>query len=119
MAIPIFADLRYNFSEGQVVPYFGLKLGYSIGLKTVLSKDKQPTDGVFVSRKETSASGLGFYIAPAFGVKYMLGSSMALNLSLGYTMQMFEYDYYDYPNNQHITKGVPLSGVTFKVGVEF
>jgi hypothetical protein len=119
MAIPIFADVRYNFSNGRFVPYVGLKLGYSIGIKTVLSKDTQPTNGVFVNRKETSASGLGFYIAPAFGVKYMMGSSLALNLSIGYTMQLFEYDYLDYTQNLHITKVEPMGGATFKVGVEF
>ncbi|GHT32120.1 hypothetical protein AGMMS49574_15040 [Bacteroidia bacterium] len=119
MAIPIFADVRYNFSNGRIAPYVGLKLGYSIGFKTVLSQDTQPTNGVFVKRKETSASGLGFYIAPAFGVKYMMGSSLALNLSIGYTMQLFEYDYLDYSQNLHITKVEPMGGVTFKVGVEF
>lgn len=66
--IPFFADLRGNFLEGPVVPFIGLKLGYSCSID----------DGFY---------GEGFYAAPSAGVKFMLGNRSAINLSFGYSAQ--------------------------------
>lgn len=95
--MPIFADFRANFTKGPVVPFTGLKLGYT----TQLNDD----------------GGLGFYCAPSVGVKFMLTHRMALNLTAGYTVQMvdisFTDDYYNYSGS------INMGGVSFKLGLEF
>lgn len=86
--VPFFADLRGSFLTGVVSPVIGLKAGYTF----------DATD---------SFSSLGLYIAPSFGVRYMVSRTSALNLSVGYTFQRYE----DF--------SVDLGGISFKLGFEF
>jgi hypothetical protein len=91
---PFFIDARTYFRKGKVVPYAGLKLGYTVG--------------------EVE----GFYLAPSVGVKMMVSYRAAVNFSLGYTYQAAESndrcweDYTDTLNGN-------VGGVTFRVGFEF
>lgn len=71
--IPLFIDLRGNLMQGSIVPFIGLKGGYSLVVD----------DGLY---------GGGLYAAPSVGVKYMLSETFALNLSLGYSYQQDEGD---------------------------
>lgn len=98
-AMPLFADFRVNFKKGSVVPFAGLKTGYTF----MLSDDVED---------------LGFYCAPSVGVKVMMNHRMALNLSLGYTIQLFDYYYSDY-YNYYFYATENLSGISLKLGLEF
>lgn len=71
--IPMFVDLRSNLMQGFIVPFIGLKGGYSLVID----------EGLY---------GGGLYVAPSVGVKYMLSETFALNLSLGYSYQQDEGD---------------------------
>jgi hypothetical protein len=98
--IPAFVDFRTNFiklhkySSNRIIPFAGLKIGY--------------TTGVF----EGETGTLGSYIVPSLGVKAMLTSSVALNLSIGYTLQLV-VDEYGYEVIE------TLGGITIKAGIEF
>ncbi len=98
--MPLFVDFRANFTNTPAVPFFGLKVGYSIGL----SSD-------FVS------SG-GAYFAPALGVKFKTGYSFAINITAGYTYQsvdVYDYDYY----SGYYDDDISLSAFSLKLGIEF
>lgn len=97
-AMPLFVDFRVNFKKGAIVPFAGVKTGYTF----MLNDD---TDD------------LGFYCAPSVGVKFMTNHRMAVNLSLGYTVQLFDYNYKDYYYYYYATKN--LGGVSIKLGLEF
>lgn len=99
-AMPLFADFRVNFKQGPVVPFAGLKMGYTV----MLSDDIED---------------LGFYCAPSVGVKFMMNHRMALNLSLGYTVQLFDYYYNDYYSHYYYYATENLSGISLKLGLEF
>jgi hypothetical protein len=122
-AFPIFVDFRYNFSTGRIRPFAGLKAGYGIGLsKTISIQPKTEGDLGSINRTEYKAEGLGFYVAPSIGVKFMIGRSLAINAGLGYSMQLY--------NDESLKKkedGEPvivkqtnnIGGVSLKVGLEF
>jgi hypothetical protein len=65
-AMPIFADIRANFSRGKVIPFSGLKIGYVAGERN------------------------GLYLNSFVGGKFMITSKFAFNLSFGYTYQYAE-----------------------------
>lgn len=96
--VPLFVDFRANFIKGKIVPFARIKAGYSF---------------------DTSESfeGLGFYIAPSAGVKFMVSDNFAINFSLGYTSQLVDSYYEDYYYEYSSTEN--LGGITFKTGFEF
>jgi hypothetical protein len=121
MTIPIFLDVRYNFTNSAIVPFVGLKLGYALAINT---KDSYIQTNVGTSKlKETSLKGMGFYASPSAGVKFMLGRKAAINVGVAYSMQMRKYSYIapasDGSGFLSYTKDEPLSGVTLKIGLEF
>jgi small nuclear ribonucleoprotein (snRNP)-like protein len=112
--LPIFVDIRYNFTtEGQIIPFAGLKAGYSLGLANT---KKTTTESV---KTETKVLPLGFYVSPSIGAKYVISSSFALNLSLGYTMQMFDLSYRNTQKNVINTYKKNNGGISIKIGIEF
>jgi small nuclear ribonucleoprotein (snRNP)-like protein len=116
--LPIFADIRYNFiTEGQLIPFAGLKAGYSMGLAK--TKLKETSEGGERMRTETKVESVGFYITPSLGAKYVISPSFALNLSVGYAIQMFDLSYRDTKNNVINTYKKNNGGISVKVGVEF
>ncbi|MCL3853042.1 MULTISPECIES: hypothetical protein [Parabacteroides] len=97
-AMPLFVDFRANFMQGPIVPFAGVKTGYTASLSD-------------------DADDLGFYFAPSVGVKFMLNNRLAFNATLGYTVQLAEVYYYSYYNNYYSDEN--LGGVSIKVGLEF
>ena len=121
MTFPVFADLRVNFiDKGSVIPFAGLKAGYSMG---ILASEFTKIEGNETRyRKETKLEGVGFYLQPSVGVKFMLGKSAALNLSVGYACQTFKHYYQpieNNPNNAIFKKDKNNGGVNFRIGLEF
>lgn len=96
--MPLFVDFRANFMQGPIVPFAGVKTGYTASLSD-------------------DADDLGFYFAPSVGVKFMLNNRLAFNATLGYTVQLAEVHYYSYYNNYYSDEN--LGGVSIKVGLEF
>ncbi|MDR1403467.1 MAG: hypothetical protein LBJ60_07195 [Tannerellaceae bacterium] len=114
VVIPIFADVRYSFmTESSVIPFIGLKAGYSMGL----AQTKKQTDQSIT--KETKLQGVGFFIAPSVGAKYVVSPSLALTFSLAYAMQLYDYSRVEKERNVLLTKKNINGGVSIKVGVEF
>lgn len=102
--LPVFADIRANFTQGAIVPFAGVKAGYTLNL----------TDELY---------GIGAYLAPSVGVKFVLPDRKAINLSLGYTAQFVKVTYdYDYGSGYHsssYSSTENLGGVTIRLGIEF
>lgn len=86
---PLFIDLRGNLMNGPIIPFIGLKGGYSFKID------------------DDSFLGSGLYAAPFVGVKYGLSESFAMNLSLGYSFQ------------QDTDDDANISGISIKLGLEF
>ncbi|MDR3142790.1 MAG: hypothetical protein LBU37_13845 [Tannerellaceae bacterium] len=120
ITLPIFVDVRYNFiTEGQIIPFAGLKTGYSMGLAS--TKLYEVVENKERFRTETKVASVGFYVAPSIGAKYVVSSSFALNLSLGYTMQMFDLSYKGTKGGQRVTNTYKKNngGINIKIGLEF
>ncbi len=94
LLIPLFVDLRGNFTNGQIAPFIGLRMGYAIDVTN-------------------DYGGNGFYCNPFVGVKYMIGERLAVNLSLGYGTQTRKFSIDEYSSSSNI------DGFNFKFGVEF
>lgn len=101
--IPVFADVRYNFLGGKIVPFVGLKAGYSIGLTNTI--------------KSGTASGI--YIAPSVGVKYRITKRIAGNITLGYSTQYLNYQYSQGIGQSLGSQKGYSGGFTIKLGFEF
>jgi len=89
-AVPIFANFRANFINKNITPFADIKTGYSVG-------DLE-----------------GFYSYAGVGVRFGLANKKAINLTLGFTYQ--EYDFY---NGGWYYYEDDTSGFTMKVGFEF
>jgi hypothetical protein len=97
---PVFLDLRANFLAERVTPFVAFAGGWAFG-------DPDHDEG-------------GAYVNPAFGVKFHVSKSTALQLSLGYRYQESAsgyggnnyFDYY-YDDVQYV------NALNFKFGVTF
>ncbi|NDV80560.1 porin family protein [Bacteroides sp. 51] len=85
--MPIFANFRANFMNKKVTPFTDVRVGYSVG-------DLE-----------------GGYAYVGLGARFKLVNKMALNLTLGFSYQEYEYGYYD-----DVTD---TSGFNVKFGFEF
>jgi len=94
-AVPVFANFRANFMRGKVVPFGDVKLGYTVG------------DIVE-----------GAYGAIGVGVRFALKGKKALNLSLSYTAQDVDVDYYGY-YDYYYSDEETLGAFSIKIGFEF
>ena len=92
--IPVFVDGRVSFLDGPISPFINLRTGYSF-------KVSEKMEG-------------GFYISPMFGVRFVIGESIALNLAAGYSFQNIKVDYY---SNGQMT-GLTTDGFTLRLGLE-
>ena len=98
LILPLFIDMRGTILQGMVSPFFGVKTGYSFN-----------TSDKFKG---------GIYLAPAFGVRFMVAEKTALNLSIGYTAQWLDYQTYYYGYRYDESKK-NIEGFSLKLGVEF
>lgn len=96
--LPIFADIRGYFIDGNITPFVGIKIGYS------------PVDGY------------GLYFNPSVGASFGISRKCALNVSIGYNLQRAEiYNYYYSPYFYSYSSysNETVGAITFKVGFEF
>lgn len=112
MSIPIFLDFRINFlDKGTIIPFAGLKVGYTLGF----------VDGTFESPNrdytETKAEGLGLYLSPSVGAKVKIGTTFAINMSLGYAVQTFKHYPEGVGTEATVTKN--NGGISLRLGLEF
>ena len=91
--MPIFANIRTNFLNRPITPFFDAKIGYSV------------------------VDGMGLYFNPNFGVSFGLNKKAALNLGIGYNMQMADVYYYDGYYSDYYRE--IIGTICFKLGVEF
>lgn len=98
--VPLFAEVRANFLKNKVSPFAALKVGYSVSFYDGDSED------------------LGFYCAPAVGVRYAVARNLALNFSVGYSLQYAEMLFY-YGGYGYDTETKNVGGVSLKIGIEF
>lgn len=106
--IPFFIDVHGNLSKGSIVPFIGLKIGYSCALMN----EKGEIGNGF--------SKMGIYVAPSVGVSFEINSQTRLNLSCGYSAQNVTLDH-SIQNEKYIKEDnlVNLAGFFVKTGLEF
>lgn len=96
IAVPLFVNPRVNFLDNDISPYFDAKIGYS-----------------FVDFEH-------FYFNPSIGVSFGVHEKVGLNLSFGYTMQLWDMPDYDFGSFGYLDGGIKvLSGLMLRVGLEF
>lgn len=84
--IPIFAHFRSDILNNKNTPFVDLRVGYS------------------------AYDVKGFYLNPAIGYRIGVSDIVALNLSVGYTMQQADYGLVGKKN---------CGGVDFRIGIDF
>jgi hypothetical protein len=103
---PVFADIRLDLLKNRYSPYLDIRVGYTLGNKAY-----------------------GIMFNPSLGCRMGLTDKLAMNISLGYSMQSTDIvvrtygenaikhlDYKpDYPNFQND----PYHCLSFKLGIEF
>lgn len=90
-SFPLFFNPRLTIpTPGSVSAFIDAKVGYTVG------QDIE-----------------GFYLAPSLGTRIALTNRNAINLSVGYTLQKANFDYYSYSGS------LSFHAITFKLGFEF
>ena len=89
-SLPFYADFMVNMVDAKISPFFDLKLGYSFS-------DIQ-----------------GVYFSPSLGVRFGLNDNLAINASVGYSLQGYG-DYYDYWRDNYSN----IHCLKIGVGLEF
>ena len=104
--IPLFVDLRTNFSDTNITPFWGIKAGYSIGSKNAYNK-----------------VSTGAYFNPTFGICFILKSDFAMNVALGYNLQQQVVEEYFYSSyfwgGDYYTVKYLRHGLSLRLGFEF
>ena len=105
--MPLFADVRANFLNRDITPFWGVKIGYAVGSKA--SEVVNP----------------GIYFNPTFGVRFILNRQSAMNIAFGYNLQqqIVKKDIY-YNDNFFIYTGVYhhrllRHALSLRLGVDF
>ncbi len=99
--LPVFADVRYFFLEGQFTPYAFVDVGYGLPIDV----DEQ--------------LGAGIMANPGFGVKYFLTRTVAVNASLGYRYQSMPIDLVDDISGEVTTNPNYIQSFTIRLGLQF
>lgn len=92
VSVPIFADFRGNFLQGELKPFVNFRIGYSVA----------DTDGL--------------YLSPSVGVSFK-----RFDISVGYSYQStpIVWGEWDETSAIYYKDSVNLGAITFKVGVRF
>lgn len=99
--IPVFANLRVNFSKGKITPFVDGKAGTYV----------------------TNNGGL--YLNISAGCRFAVNEKQAVNVSVGYTTEKLEFETFNsfisYKNMNYTTSPRKLNteGIAIKVGYEF
>ena len=99
--LPVFADLRYFFLEGQFTPFFFADIGYGLPVDV----DEQ--------------LGAGIMANPGFGLKYFLTRTVAVNGSLGYRYQSMPIEIVDEISGTTTTNPNYIQSFTIRLGLQF
>ena len=103
--VPLFADVRANFLNRDITPFFGVKIGYAVGSKA--------SEGV----------NPGVYFNPTFGMRFILKPDFVMNVALGYNLQQqVVEEYYLYPRGRggnYYTVKYLRHGLSLRLGFEF
>ena len=73
--IPIFADFRINFIDNNISPYLSVGIGYSFDAIDYFE-------------------AVGFLLNPTAGISFKVSNKSAMNVGIGYEMQIKEFYYY-------------------------
>ena len=98
--LPVFADVRYFFLEGQFTPYAFADIGYGL-----------PVD-------VDEELGAGLMVNPGFGLKYFLSRTIAVVGSLGYRYQSMPVETVD-DMGQATTRQNFIQSFTIRLGLQF
>lgn len=101
---PIFADIRFDLLKNKYTPYLDCRVGYTLGNKAY-----------------------GIMLNPSIGCRIGLTDKLAINASLGYSMQSTDIVVYSLQLNhtaiKHSDSGNwqnnPYHCLSFKLGIEF
>lgn len=89
VAVPIFADFRTDIFNNSVTPFIDFKIGYSV------------------------ADVTGFYMSPSVGCRFSLKKNLGLNITIGYTMQNYGWEYSYYSGTEN------CGGLNMRLGIDF
>lgn len=95
--VPLFADFRATLSKKSISPYFSLGAGYSFDASN-------------------NFNGVGFLVNPTVGARFMISEKTAINVGLGYEMQLMDFHYnysYAYSNTRNSGAISIIAGITF------
>lgn len=105
-SMPIFVDIRGQFTRDQVAPFYNLQTGYSIGIK---DEDENITQ-----------SEGGFFIHPALGVIFnSRNAKNAYTLDIGYRFQQYSYRQMSPWNRDFDDFRITYKRFSFRVGILF
>lgn len=92
-SMPFYADFMVNMTDSKISPFFDLKLGYSF----------------------TEIEGV--YLSPSFGIRFGLADNLAINTSIGYSLQGYSYEesFLHYYYNEKAS----IHNLNLSVGIEF
>lgn len=93
IAVPLFADIRYDILNTPITPFTDVKAGYSV------------------------AGITGFYFSPTLGCSFKTSDKLRLNLGVSYSMQNAPYFYYW--NGFYWSDRANCHGLSIKVGIDF
>ena len=95
--MPIFLHLRSDFLNNDITPFAEVRVGYSL------------------------FNIEGFYLNPAIGCRFSLSDNIAMNVSVGYTMQKTDYSISWSSGGYHdsIYDSFNAGGIDFRIGIEF
>lgn len=116
--MPFFADARYDFWGNRGVGFYaGLRLGYSISIKSGEAYDYGESAG------HSCGNASWLYFQPTVGMRVKLGSRTGLNIGVSYIpvkVKPVDYRYGDYSEEMASKDGkTVVSNITLSVGVDF
>jgi hypothetical protein len=92
--VPIFADLRVNFINGNVTPYIAFGGGYSFNASN-------------------NFEGVGLMLNPSAGVSIKISEKSAMNVGVGFEMQKINFTFGGYRSS------VNLNAISINLGFSF
>lgn len=75
--IKLFGRAKFNLTKSSVSPFFAVDLGYTISLKNAKNMAR------------------GFFVQPAFGCDFKIGSDQKIFIMAGYNGQQYSYNYFN------------------------